>query len=348
MNTTLSDVAPTCSHQQCALNSRIMFNCLIAALLLALSAVTQNPAAAQNRPQPYGQDDDIVDRSWPPANPRSSYNSAGDNHVGRDKRHLDNNILRDTGTWHQHPQWSNVWRPEHNRYWRPYTVGTWKSDANNTWKWVSTEAFGKLVFHYGRWTVDPGLGWVWIPGSTWAPAWVIWRTNVDYVGWAPLPPGSQRIDHTQSRKIDFDDADLFEDDWVFVRRTRLTSRNLDRNILPRDDNIDLIDITSPARDPNQFASRGDQPRYNQRGNEFPNDTYRDDPYEDDTYDDGLERLDARTVEPWGHPVTHLITHARVPDHQKYRQYGVTKRNKPKQNAQTYVKNATVTKRKASA
>jgi hypothetical protein len=29
---------------------------------------------------------------------------------------------------------------------------------------------------------------VWVPGYTWAPAWVSWRSNDDYVGWAPLPP----------------------------------------------------------------------------------------------------------------------------------------------------------------
>src|SRR6266496_1683468 len=31
-------------------------------------------------------------------------------------------------------------------------------------------------------------GWVWIPGTVWAPAWVTWTYNDNYVGWAPLPP----------------------------------------------------------------------------------------------------------------------------------------------------------------
>jgi hypothetical protein len=35
-----------------------------------------------------------------------------------------------------------------------------------------------------------GTGWVWVPGYTWAPAWVSWREGDDDVGWAPLPPES--------------------------------------------------------------------------------------------------------------------------------------------------------------
>ena len=29
---------------------------------------------------------------------------------------------------------------------------------------------------------------MWVPGDDWAPAWVSWRQNDDYLGWAPLPP----------------------------------------------------------------------------------------------------------------------------------------------------------------
>ena len=32
-----------------------------------------------------------------------------------------------------------------------------------------------------------------MPGYEWAPAWVSWRTGGDYVGWAPLPPGGDRV-----------------------------------------------------------------------------------------------------------------------------------------------------------
>src|SRR5258708_33181824 len=53
---------------------------------------------------------------------------------------------------------------------------------------MSEEPFGWATYHYGRWARIRGVGWVWVPGSEWAPAWVSWRRSPDYVGWAPLPP----------------------------------------------------------------------------------------------------------------------------------------------------------------
>src|SRR4029450_3616844 len=48
--------------------------------------------------------------------------------------------------------------------------------------------WGWVVYHYGRWAFEPGIGWFWVPGDEWAPAWVNWRYGDEYVGWAPLPP----------------------------------------------------------------------------------------------------------------------------------------------------------------
>ncbi len=71
--------------------------------------------------------------------------------------------------------------------WRPYTVGHWVwSDYG--WYWVSAEPFGWATYHYGRWYLDDFYGWIWVPDPVWGPAWVEWRCNDDYVGWAPLPP----------------------------------------------------------------------------------------------------------------------------------------------------------------
>ena len=71
--------------------------------------------------------------------------------------------------------------------WRPYTIGHWVwSDYG--WYWVSAEPFGWATYHYGRWYLDDNYGWLWIPDPVWGPAWVEWRNNEDYVGWAPLPP----------------------------------------------------------------------------------------------------------------------------------------------------------------
>ena len=51
-----------------------------------------------------------------------------------------------------------------------------------------TTLWGDVAFHYGRWVDDPEDGWLWIPGYTWSPGWVVWRSNGQYVGWMPAPP----------------------------------------------------------------------------------------------------------------------------------------------------------------
>jgi len=85
------------------------------------------------------------------------------------------------------------------RVWHPYdsivgagfqpysTHGHWVyTDAG--WAWASDYDWGWAPFHYGRWWIDSLYGWVWLPGSTWAPAWVSWRYGGGYAGWAPLTP----------------------------------------------------------------------------------------------------------------------------------------------------------------
>jgi hypothetical protein len=71
--------------------------------------------------------------------------------------------------------------------WRPYTVGRWVN-SNYGWTWVSYEPFGWATYHYGRWAFDRQIGWIWVPGTVWGPAWVAWQQGSGYIGWAPLPP----------------------------------------------------------------------------------------------------------------------------------------------------------------
>ncbi|HEY7725884.1 MAG TPA: DUF6600 domain-containing protein [Anaeromyxobacteraceae bacterium] len=93
------------------------------------------------------------------------------------------------GEWVTVPRYGQVWRPyDLGADWRPYTRGRWEW-TDEGWLWVSDEPFGWATYHYGRWAVEPGLGWFWVPGYRWAPAWVTWRYGPDYVGWAPLGPG---------------------------------------------------------------------------------------------------------------------------------------------------------------
>ena len=52
--------------------------------------------------------------------------------------------------------------------------------------WVSDEPWGYVTHHYGRWGWTLSLGWYWIPGIHFSPAWVAWQNSDVYFGWAPL------------------------------------------------------------------------------------------------------------------------------------------------------------------
>lgn len=94
------------------------------------------------------------------------------------------------GQWTQYPNYGNVWRPNAGPNFQPYaSAGHWvMTDYGNTW--ASDYPWGWAPFHYGRWLFDQAYGgWLWIPGSDWAPAWVDWRSGGGYYGWAPLGPG---------------------------------------------------------------------------------------------------------------------------------------------------------------
>lgn len=85
------------------------------------------------------------------------------------------------------------WRPtvaSVHSDWAPYrSQGRWVY-SDYGWYWDSYYTWGWAPFHYGRWARHASFGWVWRPGSNWGPAWVTWRYNDSYCGWAPLPPHS--------------------------------------------------------------------------------------------------------------------------------------------------------------
>jgi hypothetical protein len=92
------------------------------------------------------------------------------------------------GNWIQINHGVVVWRPTIiRRDWMPYTIGGWVWTSDG-WYWDSYEPFGYITFHYGRWFYDDYYGWLWYPDYDWAPAWVEWRYDNDYIGWAPLHP----------------------------------------------------------------------------------------------------------------------------------------------------------------
>src|SRR5687767_14335494 len=79
------------------------------------------------------------------------------------------------GRWIDHPYHGRVFIPADRGY-EPYRDGQWiYTDAG--WYWQSNEPFGWAVSHYGQWDFDGQYGWLWVPGTDWAPAQVEWRTS---------------------------------------------------------------------------------------------------------------------------------------------------------------------------
>ena len=102
--------------------------------------------------------------------------------------------LKDDGSWFNTTEYGDVWQPYiayKSDSWRPYTDGYW-SYTDGGWMFVSYEDFGWAVYHYGRWTQLKDIGWAWVPGTEWAPAWVTWReSNPDGSAAQPAPAGAQ-------------------------------------------------------------------------------------------------------------------------------------------------------------
>ena len=98
------------------------------------------------------------------------------------------------GTWVEVDNYGWCWRPTVvvvNPGWRPYCDrGRWVY-TDSGWYWYSDYTWGAVAFHYGRWFNHPRLGWCWWPDRTWGPAWVSWRYDNSYCGWAPLPPSAR-------------------------------------------------------------------------------------------------------------------------------------------------------------
>ena len=92
------------------------------------------------------------------------------------------------GSWISVPDYGYAWYPaQGGPNWQPYNDGRWEW-SDQGWLWISYEPWGWATYHYGRWIFDDYYGWIWIPGTTWAPAWVSWYQSPGYIGWSPLPP----------------------------------------------------------------------------------------------------------------------------------------------------------------
>ena len=128
------------------------------------------------------------------------------------------------GDWVYVGSYGRVWRPSAAVVgvgFRPYGPGGHWVHTDYGWSYESDWEWGWAPFHYGRWYLDQGHGWVWIPGNAWAPAWVSWRYGGGYVGWAPLPPvGSAIVIETHHPY------------WCFVETRYLVERDVYHYAMP--------------------------------------------------------------------------------------------------------------------
>jgi hypothetical protein len=150
------------------------------------------------------------------------------------------NDLASYGTWEQQPDYGLCWQPTVetiNQDWCPYVDGGQWLYSDSGWYWQSDYTWGWAAFHYGRWAKAPRLGWVWVPDNIWAPAWVAWRSNPSYIGWAALPPGVGlnvlgELTYLGQPAGANPTFGLSASAYTFVNTGDLTSRHLPRHVLP--------------------------------------------------------------------------------------------------------------------
>jgi uncharacterized protein DUF6600 len=136
--------------------------------------------------------------------------------------------LASYGNWIERPSYGWVWTPRSvSTSWQPYQDGHWVW-TDQGWTWVTDEPYGWATYHYGRWYDDPEIGWAWVPGDEWGPAWVSWQEGSDYIGWAPLSP---------SVTVSFGgvlSVSLSPESYVFVPERYFLAPRINTYIVPRE------------------------------------------------------------------------------------------------------------------
>ncbi len=144
------------------------------------------------------------------------------------------------GNWIDLNPYGYVWTPRHMGYrWRPYSDGHWIWTEYG-WTWIADQEWGDIPFHYGRWGWDNDIGWFWVPGTVWGPAWVTWRSNDQYMGWAPLPPG---VGFSFGMNLNSLGVDIPFNFWVFIQGSHFQDRYLNPYVLPFERNQTIINYT---------------------------------------------------------------------------------------------------------
>jgi hypothetical protein len=119
-------------------------------------------------------------------------------------------------------------------------IGHWEwTDAG--WSWASDEPWGYATYHYGRWFVDARQGWVWLPGTTYAPAWVAWRSGGGYVGWAPLGP---TVSEAEVHVTEYHTRNIPAVQFTFVEEKKITDRKIIDRAVKVEKNTTIINKTT--------------------------------------------------------------------------------------------------------
>jgi len=175
--------------------------------------------------------------------------------------------LGDQGTWVQTDDYGYVFQPNvSDPDWAPYTQGRWVS-TDEGWTWVSDEPWGWATYHYGRWANIDDLGWVWVPGYRWAPAWVSWRYGGGYAGWAPLPPETLAGSEYEDSGVQVGAGFHFGDDvdvsfhigpgyYNFIRVEDMGESNYRGRFANRSNNFVIINSTTNITNINMDNNRG--------------------------------------------------------------------------------------------
>ncbi len=101
--------------------------------------------------------------------------------------------LDKSGAWIQTDTNGPVWKPQTEGNWKPFANGHWEWYDEAGYTWVSSDPWGWLPYHYGRWIQDASLGWVWSPdrraNPVYKPGDVYWLRGQNRLAWGPLAPG---------------------------------------------------------------------------------------------------------------------------------------------------------------
>jgi hypothetical protein len=114
---------------------------------------------------------------------------------------------------------------------------------------LSSQPWGWAAYHYGRWYFDPRYGWVWVPGTEWAPAWVSFYQGGGYVGWAPLPPNVS-LSVAIGGRLQLDPRS-----YCFVDERHFADRNVRQWVMPSSRNRTLVRTTVNVT---RFSRSGDR------------------------------------------------------------------------------------------